>query len=177
MIIIKKNMILDDALETWQDALGADFTAYKNHCYRVFNFYAALIAKTLINIDKGAIAIAFHDIGIWTHKTFDYLAPSEQLAREYLMAEGHADWIDEIIAMIDNHHKVTAYHGDPLVEAMRKADWIDVSLGLRRFGLDKSFVASVQAEFPNEGFHQRLVELSTKHTAANVFHPLPMMKW
>ncbi len=177
MIIIKKNMMLDDVLATWQEALGADFNAYHNHCYRVLNFYAALIAKTVINIDKGAIAIAFHDIGIWTQKTFDYLAPSEQLAREYLTAESHPNWIDEIITMIANHHKVTAYRGDPLVEAMRKADWIDVSLGLRRFGLDKSFVASVQMEFPNEGFHQRLVKLSAKHTAANVFHPLPMIKW
>ena len=31
MTIIKKNMILDEVLETWQSALGDDFIAYKNH--------------------------------------------------------------------------------------------------------------------------------------------------
>ena len=141
MTIIKKNMILDEVLETWQSALGDDFIAYKNHCYRVFNFYAALIAKTPMNMDKGAIAIAFHDLGIWSHQTFDYLAPSEQLAREYLLNDGNTAWTDEIVAMINNHHKIRAYHGNPLVEAMRKADWLDVSLGLVHFGLDKSLMA------------------------------------
>ena len=46
MSIIKKNMIVDEVLEAWQSALEDDFLAYKNHCYRVLNFYAALIAKT-----------------------------------------------------------------------------------------------------------------------------------
>ena len=177
MAIIKKNMILDEVLETWQSALGHDFIAYKNHCYRVFNFYAALIAKTPMNMDKGAIAIAFHDLGIWSHKTFDYLAPSEQLAREYLQNDGHAEWIDEVVAMIANHHKVRAYLNNPFVEAMRKADWIDVSLGNMRFGLDKSYIQSVKDAFPNEGFHQRLVELSAKHINKNPLKPLPMFKW
>jgi len=177
MIIIKKNMILDEVLETWQNALGADLLAYQNHCYRVLNFYAALIAKTPMNMDKGAIAIAFHDLGIWSHQTFDYLAPSEQLAREYLQNDGHAEWIDEVVAMIANHHKVRAYQGDPLVEALRKADWIDVSQGVMRFGLDKSFVKSVKDEFSNAGFHQRLAELSAKHVSKNPLKPLPMFKW
>ena len=177
MIIIKKNMILDEVLETWQHALGADLLAYQNHCYRVLNFYAALIAKTSTNMDKGAIAIAFHDLGIWSHQTFDYLAPSEQLARAYLLNDGHAEWSNDIIAMIANHHKVRAYQNNPLVEAMRKADWIDVSLGNMRFGLDKSFIESVKEIFPNEGFHQRLVELSAKHVGKNPLKPLPMFKW
>lgn len=177
MSIIKKNMILDEVLETWQSALGRDFVAYKNHCYRVFNFYAALVAKTPINMDKGAIAIAFHDLGIWSHQTFDYLAPSEQLAREYLQHHAHAAWSNDVIAMITYHHKVRAYPNNPLVEAMRKADWIDVSLGNLRFGLDKSFIQSVKESFPNGGFHQRLVALSAKHVSKNPLKPLPMFKW
>ncbi len=176
MSIIKKNMIVDEVLEAWQSALGDDFIAYKNHCYRVLNFYAALIAKTPMNMDKGAIAIAFHDLGIWSHQTFDYLAPSEQLAREYLLNDGNTAWTDEIVAMINNHHKIRAYHGNPLVEAMRKADWLDVSLGLVHFGLDKSLIQFVQETFPNNGFHQLLAKNSAKHILKHPLNPLPMFK-
>jgi hypothetical protein len=176
MSIIKKNMIVDEVLEAWQSALGDDFIAYKNHCYRVLNFYAALIAKTPMNMDKGAIAIAFHDLGIWSHQTFDYLAPSEQLAREYLQSDGHAEWIDEVVAMIANHHKVRTYQNNPLVEAMRKADWIDVSLGNMRFGLDKSFIQFVKEAFPNNGFHQLLAKSSAKHILKHPLNPIPMFK-
>jgi hypothetical protein len=51
-----------------------------------------------------AVAAVFHDLGIWTNKTFDYLAPSIALAREYVAAKGRADWIVEIEAMIEEHH-------------------------------------------------------------------------
>ena len=176
MSIIKKNMIVDEVLEAWQSALGDDFIAYKNHCYRVFNFYAALIAKTPMNMDKGAIAIAFHDLGIWSHQTFDYLAPSEQLAREYLLKDRNTAWTDEVVAMINNHHKIRAYHSSPLVEAMRKADWLDVSLGFVHFGLDKSLIQFVKEAFPNNGFHQLLAKNSAKHILKHPLNPLPMFK-
>ncbi len=177
MELIKKHMILEDIFATWHNQLGSDAIAYKNHCYRVLNFYAAFVAKTPDNLNKGAIAIAFHDLGIWTEHTFDYLPPSEQLARDYLSADHNADWVDDIVAMIANHHKVTAYQGNPLVEALRKADWLDVSLGALRFGLTKAFIQSVQDAFPEEGFHRRLTELSTQHIKKHPFKPLPMFKW
>ena len=49
-------------------------------------------------------------------------------------------WTLEIEAMIVNHHKVTSARPDrqSLVESFRRADWIDVTRGLRRFGLPLS---------------------------------------
>jgi hypothetical protein len=41
-----------------------------------------------LEFEKIAIAGVFHDLGIWTNKTFDYIAPSVVLAREYLAARG-----------------------------------------------------------------------------------------
>src|SRR6266850_996863 len=81
-----------------------------------------------------------HDLRIWTNKTFDYIAPSVAIAREHLAARGMTDWIPEIEAMIVDHHKVTPSRENPqaLVESFRRADWIDVSRGLRRFGLPRS---------------------------------------
>jgi hypothetical protein len=82
------------------------------------------------------------------------------LAREYLAARSRAAWIPEIEAMIANHHKITRArdHPDWLVEGFRRADWIEVSCGLRRFGLARPFIGSLFATWPSAGFHWRLVE-------------------
>src|SRR5262245_13180640 len=90
--------------------LGHDFIAYRNHVYRVVNLCLAIIGGSRVALEKIAIASAFHDLGIWTHRTFDYIAPSVALARHHLAARGQADWMPEIEAMIVNHHKVTPSH-------------------------------------------------------------------
>lgn len=174
--IIRQHQLLDEILTSWRDALGKDFQAYRNHCYRVLNFYAAQVSKSPDNLNKAAIAVAFHDLGIWSHGTFDYLAPSAELARRYLQQVGKEDWITDVVAMIDNHHKVTAA-GDGLAEAFRKADWTDVTLGLLSFGLKRSLLRVVQRTFPDAGFHRRLVSLSARHTLKHPFKPLPMFRW
>jgi hypothetical protein len=89
------------------------------------------------------------------------------------------DWIPEIEAMIANHHKITPSGADPhwLVESFRRADWIDVSRGLRRFGLPRTFIAAVTAAWPNAGFHRRLVQLTLARFRKHPLTPLPMVKW
>jgi hypothetical protein len=90
------------------------------------------------------------------------VTPSVAVAREYAAARGITAWIPEIEAMIADHHKITPAHAHPqsLVESFRRADWIDVSRGLRRFGLQRTFIAAVSDTWPNAGFHRRLVELT-----------------
>src|SRR5689334_20791623 len=135
MEIIVDLPLLETLLDAHSDALGLDLVAYRNHCCRMTNICLALQAGSVSASEKTQIAAAFHDIGIWTHRTFDYLEPSAMLAREYLNQSGRADWADEVSAMITEHHKVTHYQGSSLVEAFRRADLADVSLGMLRFGL------------------------------------------
>jgi hypothetical protein len=59
---------LDTILQGHAAALGRDFTAYRNHAYRVANF--CLAPDRAMQIEKVAIAAAFHDLGIWTAATF-----------------------------------------------------------------------------------------------------------
>ena len=177
MEIITKHNLLDELLQQWQTALKTDMTAYRNHCYRVLNFYAAFVVKSPENLNKGAIAIAFHDLGIWTQGTLDYLPPSIELAKNYLLATERGAWVDEISAMIENHHKITPYPQQMLVEALRKADWLDVSLGMIHFGIHRDFINAIQKTFPNAGFHAMLVRLSVKNSLKHPFKPLPMFKW
>lgn len=178
MKIYAQAPILDAILESWRTALGEDFTAYRNHCYRVLNFTLAFCDENAEIIHKISIAAAFHDLGIWAKNTYDYLEPSKQLAREYLTKTNQDGWCEEIEAMIEQHHKIRKYKINPrwLVESFRKADWIDVSRGRLKFGLTSAFVTETLTAFPNAGFHKRLIALTKLHLKTHPFNPLPMMR-
>jgi len=168
---------IDQVLHDHASDLGHDFIAYRNHVYRVVNLCAA-IAKNGVDLEKLAVATVFHDLGIWTNKTFDYIAPSVALAREYLVAHDRAAWIAEIEGMIADHHKITPSHAshDSLVEPFRRADWIDVTRGLRTFGVPRPLIQSVLASWPSAGFHRRLVQLTLERFRTHPLTPLPMLK-
>ena len=171
-------MLLDDILEQHAAAVAQDIVAYRNHTYRVVNFGAAHKSDDPEWLEKLAIAAAFHDLGIWTDKTFDYLAPSERMARAWLAEQGREDWAAEIGAMIQQHHKITPYRNGPteLAEAFRKADWTDVSRGLLAFGIPRTFLREVFDTFPNAGFHRKLVQLSLRQLRSHPLNPLPMIR-
>ena len=173
---------VEEVLDNHASELGHDLVAYRNHVYRVVNLCLAIVGDSRIELEKLekiAVAAVFHDLGIWTNHTFDYIAPSVTIAREYLGARGMVDWIPEIEAMIVNHHKITASTANPpsLVESFRRADWIDVTRGLRRFGLPRPFVAAVAATWPSAGFHRRLVELTIDRWWKHPLNALPMVRW
>ena len=170
---------VEEVLENHASELGRDFTAYRNHVYRVVNLCLAVVGERRVELEKIAVAAVFHDLGIWTNKTFDYIAPSVAIAHEHLAARGRADWIPEIESMIQDHHKVTASgaSSELLVESFRRADWIDVTRGLRSFGVPRSFIASVAATWPDAGFHRRLVELTMDRWWKHPLNPLPMVNW
>jgi hypothetical protein len=177
-VLVTSIPIVDGVLGQYATALGHDFVAYRNHVYRVLNLCLAVTGGHSDDLEKIAIAAVFHDLGIWTDRTFDYLAPSVSLAREHLVAQSRADWIPEIEAMIANHHKITRARAEPdwLVEGFRRADWIDVSRGFRRFGLARPFIRSLFATRPSAGFHWRLVELTAAWLPRHPLMPLPMVK-
>jgi hypothetical protein len=93
-------------------------------------------------------------------------------------AHGRAAWIAEIERMIADHHKITPSHAnhDSLVEPFRRADWIDVTRGLRTFGLPRPLIRPVLARWPSAGFHWRLVQLTLERFLTHPLSPLPMVK-
>ena len=177
MEIIRHHQLLDIILEQHKTYLKDDFKAYRNHCYRVLNFYAAFVARNPDNLNKGAVAVAFHDLGIWTDGTLDYLPPSISRAKAYLVEIQHSYWQEDVTLMIDNHHKIRPYHPNALVEGFRKADWLDVSLGVIPFGLNREFIRTIQHEYPDAGFHLRLIQLSLANTLKHPLRPLPIFRW
>jgi hypothetical protein len=177
-VLLTKIEIVDDVLDAHAGPLGADFTGYRNHTYRLANLSAVLCPGRADAPETFAIAAAFHDLGIWTDRTFDYLQPSIALATAYLTRTGRASSTPEIAAMILEHHKVRPYRGEPawLVEPFRRADWIDVTRGLRTFGVPRAFIRELFARWPSAGFHRRLVELSIERVRTGSWNPLPMVR-
>ena len=169
---------LEELFRASAAVLGADLDGYRNHARRVFHFARALGAEGPESEHKLGIACHVHDLGIWTDHTFVYLEPSVALATAHLDEQGLSGWAGEISSMIREHHKVTSA-GDEgsLVEVFRRADWIDVSLGLRRFGVSRAFVREVRRAFPNCGFHRRLVALTLERLRSHPLSPLPMFRW
>lgn len=168
---------IETLLQPFRQQLGGDYEKYKNHTCRVLAA-SMLLDSAVENREKYAIAAAFHDIGIWTHHTLDYLGPSAEQAAAYLSKAGKADWADEIAQMIHWHHKMTPYKGENqrTVETFRKADWIDVSLGLMRFGTDGSRLRDNRKRWPNLGFHLFLAKGTFKNLLRHPLNPLPMFK-
>ena len=167
---------LDDVLTAHAPALAGDFAGYRNHAYRVMNLCLALSPSG--DRRKIALAAAFHDLGIWTASTFDYIPPSVELANAHLEASGQSPWAPEIETTIKEHHKLTRYkqHPDWLVEPFRKADLIDVSRGAITFGVAGGLIRDLFVQWPSAGFHKRLVQLSLKRLATHPLSPLPMVR-
>lgn len=171
--------LIDQILNEWRDVIGADFQAYRNHVQRVVALCCALQPCDVEAQEKLAIAGAFHDIGIWTDKTLDYLEPSVAPARDYLQKRGLSHWEHEIALMITEHHRIhkVADARFPLAELFRQGDIVDFSLGLFRFGLSRQAISDIKAQYPNAGFHKRLVQLACGWLLRHPLNPLPMFKW
>lgn len=174
--IIQQYPIIEALFAKFASVIGKDSEKYKNHVYRIFNY--SLFLSNNADEEKYAIAAFFHDVGIWTNHTFDYLKPSIDLANNYLIQIQKEYWSDEISLMIDNHHKTTTYIGNysATVEIFRKADWTDVSLGLIHFDIPSDFIKQVEKQFPYKGFHFFLTKLFTKNLFQHPLKPLPMFK-
>ena len=177
LIYMQTIALIDQILDEYTPYLQKDLLKYKNHVYRTFNL-CVLLDIDSENRDKYAIASAFHDLGIWTNKTFDYLEPSIALAKKWLAKNNLLKWDVEISTMIDMHHKITPYQANfaNTVDTFRKADWIDVSYGLLNAGLDKKRIKELNSNFPTKGFHRFLLQKAIQNILTHPLAPLPMFK-
>ncbi len=175
---IERNLPLVDDILGSVSIIGPDLAAYRNHVYRVINLCFSLGSFADAEKEKIQIAACFHDIGIWTAGTLDYLAPSEADAAAYLRARGKEEWVAEVCAMIEMHHSLSSQTASafPLTEPFRRADVADFSLGAVPMGISKQLIATLKNEFPNAGFHKRLAQLGSKWLLRHPLNPLPMFR-
>ncbi len=177
MNCITQNDTIDLILNSYKIDLGDSFEQYRNHVFRVYNF-AIQGSTNQRDIKTMSIAAAFHDIGIWTNKTFDYIQPSINLAKLYCLNNSiDSDSIVDIELIIKDHHKLTKIKNNRLAEVFRQADLIDLSLGLISKQIDIKIIRKIKETFPNRGFHLYLCRLFLRNLLLNPLRPLPMYKF
>ena len=172
-----ENQLIEDLIQKFKPVISDDYDRYRNHIYRVY-LNCLLIDDRKTNHEKYAIASVFHDIGIWTDNTFDYLEPSIKRAAIYLNSINKKNLTDEITLMICWHHKINNYKGkyQETVETFRKADMMDVTFRLINFGCDKKTLKENFELFPGLGFHLFLVKKTINNFFKQPLNPLPMIK-
>ena len=174
--ILRSLPLADEILESHrQRAHGDDagYAAYKAHVYRVVNVARALAPQGPDCDDKLAIAAAFHDLAAFD--TLDYLVPSIAAQDAWLHETGRENWSDELALIVAEHHRLSRYgptrpHA-PLVEAFRRADLVDVSQGLIRFGIPNSYVKEVRAAFDASVFFKRVIPSGTLRAVRKLQQP------
>ena len=164
--IVHEVPLADEILDSHRHCARGDesgWAAYRAHVYRVINFARALSPTAPDLDDKLAIAAAFHDIAVFD--TLDYLVPSITAQDRWLQRTGRQAWSEELAVVVAEHHRLTRYGADrphaALAEAMRRADLIDVSQGVIRFGLPKTYVREVRRCFDASEFFTRVIPLGT----------------
>ena len=194
--VYTKHFILDGEL----DRVGAhipedDLERYRNHCLRVLSFAKFHMPDFVFEaypnaMNIVAMALAYHDVALWTDGELNYLEPSAKRMESYVGAEGVFDDKQVAIAreIIMQHHKYTDYSSseesnksiDAMVNAVRKADWADATVGVIRFDLPASLLEAAYAKVPEAGFHAMLAGMGSRlspHSLIGQLEVLRILKW
>lgn len=169
--IITDSAHLEALLAPYQTQIGADFAGYRNHLYRVLTYIQYFRQGDPSQRELIETALVYHDIALWTARQLAYLAPSADLALADNERHGWGLDADLLRTLIEQHHKITAYRGPhaALVNAFRKADWIDATAGVLRKGIPRRHIRAVQKALPAAGFYQTLRRLGPELTHGRFF--------
>lgn len=171
---------IEQLLEPWRPQLGTAAAGYENHVRRVLALceHLSLGAAEPDTRLAWTVAGAFHDLGIWSDGTWDYIEPSVALATRWLGDSGRTDLEPLVARMIREHHGLRARGpADDPVEIFRRADVIDVWLGIRRYGVPLSSYRRLMQLHADRGFHPTLIKLFAKNLVRRPLKPAPMFKW
>ena len=167
---------IDTILAPYLEVIGKDI-GYVNHTKRMVMYALELQDLDEVQKEKFMIAVSFHDLGIWTEQSFDYLDPSVALAQKYLKEQDKLHYEKDIVDMINLHHKLTPIKNNNLAELFRKVDMVDVYWGMVSFAINKKRMKEIKTEFPNNGFHCTLMKWFGKRLLEKPWSPMPMLKW
>ena len=164
--VIIQDPVVEAHLQRYVDTIGPDYEAYRGHVYRVLSYSLHFLSEEEGQQYRKVIAAAlvYHDIGLWTDGTLAYLEPSRDQAEADLGSEFTAAELQLIGDIIYWHHKVTPFEGEyaNVVNAVRKADWIDATRGLVPYGMPRVHIKDCVASLPYNGFHDVLMGFGSK---------------
>lgn len=161
---------VEELLSRYRPQIGGDFDGYRNHVYRCITYAMHFLNYSQEHMQIVETAFVYHDIGLWTDHELAYLEPSEAIAQKDNEKYHWGLDPEALRGAIHWHHKVFRYKGphQDLIEACRKADWIDATKGWVRKGMSRSDIAKVESTFPNCGFHKTLLRLAKDYGGSTI---------
>jgi HD superfamily phosphodiesterase len=145
------------ALEKLREITGDSAGPMERHGLRVFLIADRLATARAIEVDREVLLIAglLHDVGLYEEASHGgvYVREGAEFTAELLRAQG---WDEERIRLcfdaIERHHEVRSqWDRGAEVELMRRADLIDLTSGLVRFGLSREWLRDVFRSVPRDG--------------------------
>jgi hypothetical protein len=141
---------------------GGPSSAMERHCLRVFEIAAEMARRRGIDPDRELLLCAawLHDAGLYPAASSGdaYVVDGRRLAERVV---GPFGWPDERIRLlgdaIERHHELRPqWKLGAEVELMRRADLIDVSAGLIRFGLDRAWLHHLNEQVERTGMYREI---------------------
>lgn len=183
-IMIKlERPFVEELLGRYETLIGKDYPGYRNHVYRTITYAMHFLGNAEAHEKLVEAAFVYHDIGLWTDHELAYLEPSEAVALADNDKYGLGLDPSLLRAAIHWHHKIFPYTGPhrEVIEACRKADWIDASKGILRKGMGREQIQQVEKAFPNFGFHATLLRLAKDYGGSTLVGSikviLGIVKW
>lgn len=175
--IIERDDNVERFLKKYISYIGKDYDAYRNHIYRVLTYSIHFLHGSTNHLDTIAAALVFHDIGLWTNSSLAYIKPSCELAKRVMkkakMSPRQVNLAQDIIYY---HHKIFDFEdvdgskiNAEVVNAVRKADWIDASMGLIQHGMPKVHIQNVTKTIPTYNFHGILAGFGPRLRGWNLY--------
>jgi hypothetical protein len=174
--VARAHEVADELFERNAAVFGGDLPIYKGHVDRVIGLVGLHCDVPAAVAGPLGLAAFFHDSVIWFDGTWDYLAPSVRRALAEL-DESDAPYAGLVSGLITEHHRLRpARHDDPLVEAFRRADLVDVTAGLVAPGVSRKQYRALVGQYPSRGFRPMLLKAFGRGLRESPLHPLPMVK-
>ncbi len=177
-VTVSAHRVADELFAQHVGGFGYAAAGYRGHVHRVIALVGRQVTLDETTATLLGQAAFFHDAGIWLDDSFDYLPTSIERARRQL---GGSDPVhtDLVVAMIEEHRRLRrARPDDPIVEAFRRADLTDISLGLIRSpGVTPAEYRSLTRRYPSAGFRRGLMVNFTTWAVRHPLRPLPMVRW
>lgn len=170
--IIRHSGVVEQHLSRYRQLIGNDFDGYRNHIYRVMTYANHFLHDDESQADVVGTALVYHDIGLWTAGTLAYLEPGVEVANKECALIYTPEQLELLSKIIVNHHKLWPFKGGKnarIVEAVRKADWIDATNGIFNKGMPRSHIAEVKSAIPAAGFYQTLADFGPRLHGSNVY--------
>jgi predicted hydrolase (HD superfamily) len=150
------------ALEALREATGESGGPMERHGLRVFLIADRIATARELQVDREVLLIAglLHDVGLYDAASHGgvYVREGAEFTAEILRKQG---WDEDRVRLcfdaIERHHELRSqWDRGEEVELIRRADLVDVSSGLVRFGLSREWLRDLARSVSREGTYRTI---------------------